>query len=274
MRANHTDEQLRELHKEYCALDFTISAFAKDRNLSKTVLSKHWKKLGLAIRPQTTTKRKFPIDENFFEKIDTEEKAYYLGLMYADGCNREACNVVSISLGKKDEDILIAFSKAILVGNIFLKEYSRGLNQQNRVMLNLVNKKVSQDLAKHGCGTRKTFILQFPNISENLHHHFIRGYFDGDGMLTLNARKSKSYKEAAFSIVSTKEMLETIGKKISDLGVHFGISKRFKNRNNNNYTLRVSGNQQIKKVAEYLYKDSSVFLKRKHTNYLELVSIT
>jgi hypothetical protein len=31
------------------------------------------------------TKQKYKINEDFFQEIDTEEKAYWLGFLYADG---------------------------------------------------------------------------------------------------------------------------------------------------------------------------------------------
>jgi intein/homing endonuclease len=124
----------------------------------------------------------------------------------------------------------------------------------------------------------KTFILKFPSLPIHLQHHFIRGYFDGDGMLTINERLMKrcknKIKNANFSIVSTKEMLEKIGELISNIGVNFAISKRHKQRTNNNYTLRVSGNQQIKIVCDYLYSGATIYLDRKHRNYLQLINMS
>jgi hypothetical protein len=167
-------------------------------------------------------------------------------------------------------------SRTLLCGNINIKEYkSKKKNTQDKVALYIINKKVSQDLYKWGCVNKKTFVLKFPDIPKDLQHHFIRGYFDGDGSLTINHRKfNGSQKEtmvAYFSIVSTKEMLDRIGEFIFDLGVNFEINKRHKKRDNNNFTLRVSGNKQIKKVCDFLYRDANVWLDRKRTNYLQLI---
>lgn len=44
--------------------------------------------------------RKYKFDENFFENIDTEEKAYWLGFIYADGAVFK--RTLSIRLSTKD----------------------------------------------------------------------------------------------------------------------------------------------------------------------------
>jgi len=268
-----TDQEIIKLHKEYLNLKtLSILAFAKMKQISASALRSGYLRLGLEIISQSITRRKFPINESFFENIDSEEKAYILGFLYADGCNYEKNHKIEISLAKQDKDILEKISKIILYGKIDVKEY------EDRVGLYIINNKISLDLKRRGCGERKTFTLQFPFLSKNLISHFMRGYFDGDGMLTINERiflrcKNKQ-KSAEFSITSTKEMLDEMGKIISDLNVNFKINKRHKDRENNNFTLRVFGNQQIKKVCDFLYKDSSIYLDRKYLKYLELVEMS
>lgn len=275
----YNDEQIRDFHKKYLdCKNLSIIAFAKQNNLISSALRSGFKRLNLQIIPQEITRRKFAINENFFENIDSEEKAYMLGFLYADGCNHEKKHKLEISLAKQDEDILIKFSKLLLNGNVNIKEYKRKDNQQNKVGLYIVNLKISNDLKKWGCIARKTLVLKFPDLSLHLHQHFIRGYFDGDGMLTISERlmarcKNKS-KLANFSIVSTKEMLEEIGKHFSDLDINFTINKRHKDRNNNNFTLRISGNQQIKRACDYLYSNANIVMNRKYQVYLELLKMS
>lgn len=272
----YSDDQLQDFHRDYLACqNLSLVAFAKKMGLVSSALRAGFKRLKLEIIPQSITHRKFPINENFFESIDTEEKAYYLGFCYADGCNTPDKNRLEVSLAKQDQDILERLSRTLLCGNLNIKEYkSKKKNTQDKIALYIINEKISQDLFKWGCVNKKTFVLKFPDIPEDLRHHFIRGYFDGDGSLTINYRKLKGAKKetmvAYFSIVSTKEMLDKIGEFVSDLSVHFEINKRHKKRDNNNFTLRVSGNKQIKKVCDFLYKNANVWINRKRANYLQL----
>ncbi len=240
----YSDKQIISFHKQYLEEQISIATFSKNKNLSYYSLWKGFKRLNLKIIPNEFAKRKFPVNDNYFEIIDTEEKAYILGFIYADGCNHEKAHRLEISLAKKDEDILIKISKILLNGNVNIKEYKTKLNRQNKIGLYIVSQKICNDLSVLGCVPKKTFILKFPILPSNLLHHFIRGYFDGDGMLAIYERIGASYKyknyryEAAeFSIVSTKEMLDSIGNIINSLGVNFKINKRHKNRPNNNFTL-------------------------------------
>ena len=51
------------------------------------------------------------INKNFFNKIDTEEKAYFLGFLYADGYNNTDRNSVALSLKEDDKEILEKYSE-------------------------------------------------------------------------------------------------------------------------------------------------------------------
>jgi hypothetical protein len=279
-----TDGEIKKLHQEYLKLKIlSVKSFADKHNIKYLTLLRAFRRLNLEIIPQKITKRKYQINENFFETIDTEEKAYILGFLYADGCNDEKYGRVAISLAKKDKDLLVKISKVLLNGEVFVKEYSRnycvsGFNSQDTVKLVIANKKISHDLSKVGCVSKKTFKLTFPNIPKELHSHFIRGYFDGDGMLVIYERLMprciNKALYAEFSILSTIEMLNEIGRQINTIGVNFKITKRHKDRDNNNYTLRIHGNQQIKKVCDFMYNGATIYLDRKHDKYLKLLDMS
>jgi len=50
--------------------------------------------------------RKYSLNENYFDEIDTSNKAYILGFLYADGYNNRINNTVVLSLFKQDREIL------------------------------------------------------------------------------------------------------------------------------------------------------------------------
>src|SRR5688500_3425764 len=74
------------------------------------VILRRLKKLGIPIRQGT---RKYTINHDFIKTIDTEEKAYFLGFIFADGHNDLNRSRISINLQYNDEDILIKFKKCI-----------------------------------------------------------------------------------------------------------------------------------------------------------------
>ena len=134
---------------------------------------------------------------NYFDTIDTEEKAYWLGFLFADG-NLSVPSYTTkegkikngrykISLELKAEDIehLKKFAKAIDYEKEIKTVKCSGYDDTTkrcRLMFN--NKHMWNTLNNLGCTPRKSLTLQFPNISEKLEIPFIRGYFDGDGCLS------------------------------------------------------------------------------------------
>ena len=139
-------------------------------------------------------KRKFEINDNYFDIINTQEKAYIFGLLCADGCNYESAGVVKIDLIKDDEDLLSQVKDEL--------EYTGELHSyaplkkkfgdewydcKGSTRLIFHSHKISKQLALKGCVSNKSGILKFPEkdiISEDLLSHFIRGYMDESGTVT------------------------------------------------------------------------------------------
>lgn len=215
-------------------------------------------------------KRKYKLNENYFDKIDTEDKAYFLGLLYADGNHNLKRFVISIGLDKKDIDILEKF-------NIYLNNSKPiFISKRGMCVIELSSKQISKMCLQYGMIPQKTFKLQFPEwLDKTLYNHFIRGYFDGDGSIgfykTKNKKASLNFKSARFSLVSTDNFLD----KIQDiLNNELNIRKRklktrFPERLNNTRILDLGGNKQVKKIMDYLYKNATVYLDRKFKKYKE-----
>jgi hypothetical protein len=210
--------------------------------------------------------RSIKFNLNIFEKIDTEEKAYWLGFLYADGFNSQKNRQVVLSLSAKDENHLIKF-KNFMGGNStikysFIKNLSGIMSKTARLVISSV--KISNDLANLGCTQKKTFTLKFPTeeqVPSHLVHHFIRGYFDGDGSVFLSNevhhRSKKVESIIHCRIMSTKEFLVEF-LKISKIGNMFCIKSV-----GNVYDYQIKRNTRCKELYEYLYNDATVFLERK-----------
>lgn len=123
--------------------------------------------------------------------IDNEDKAYLLGLFYADGSLGTAQVQSRISLSIKDKDLILHL-KAIFP--FFHIHYDR----ITKIELGCYLKKFEEDLINNGCLPRKSFEnrydLHLPDISYELLRHFIRGYFDGDGGCSLTYSSNKQQK--------------------------------------------------------------------------------
>jgi len=117
--------------------------------------------------------------ENIFESIDTLEKAYWLGMLFTDGCLKG--NNIQLILGVKDKDLLIKFVKFLGDSPDKIKTYGPYKTSGVQVHYRQANKKMSQDLRKWGLIERKSRIIRLPNLDGDILKAFLMGCFDGDG---------------------------------------------------------------------------------------------
>ena len=240
------------------------------------------REFGAEVRPDNLThSKKYNIDVTYFEKVDTEDKAYFLGLLYADGYNGKSNSCIRLGLASPDEHILETFKK-YLKTNKPLKFYNKGKQTNNKwkdfYNLDIENKKMCEDLEKLNCFQAKTHFLTFPNqsiVPKHLIRHFIRGFFDGDGCITSTRTKNKPNRKPTYSIsfVTTLSFLESLEQIfIEELGFKkVKFSKRFKERKDSIYTFSFAGSNKVEKLYHYLYDNSNpeLCLKRKKLKFEE-----
>ena len=217
--------------------------------------------------------RKTAFDINFFHKIDTEDKAYWLGFIFADGCVLQTCEDVSgpnrlrIALSQKDIDHLYKFCDAIGHSHDAVHSYLRPadsfIKEDHWIScVNCDSVVMARDLISHNCFPQKTYVPSFPDdVPEHLMRHFIRGYFDGDGCIS-------GTTAGQFEITTEKVAVERMQSILME-ACHLGRTKlRFCR---NAYTLRYGGCRQLKRIYDYLYHDAHVFLDRKYDKFRSYV---
>ena len=230
----------------------TIKDCAIKFNLDRHNLSKWIRKNGGITNPHGKQKLKTDI----FNIIDTEEKSYWLGFLYADGNLNSNNNTVSLELGLKDENHLIKF-------NDFLSKEKSIKKDHFRVRCVFRDTQIYNNLIKLGCIPKKSLILNFPNynqVPKHLMHHFIRGYIDGDGSIYISSNRIH------VSVLGTKELLYKLIEEIELPKRNF--YKKNKEKDSNCYFFEYSGKNAINFI-DYLYKDCNIFLERKYNKYLE-----
>lgn len=165
-----------------------------------------------------------------------------------------------LSISKKDESIIDGL-KTLLKTNKPTRYSKNGDKEYCRFVIE--NKKIVSDLIKIGLYSNKTQTIDIPNIDINLIRHFIRGYFDGDGSVTLSKGSVK------ISIISNIKMVSSIQKILMnecDLNkTKFTVRRK---ESPNIVTMSYGGNIQTKRIYEYLYNGSTVFLERKRDRIL------
>jgi hypothetical protein len=209
--------------------------------------------------------RKHNCNENYFEKINSNEKAYWLGLLFADGYvrKRKQSNgrhkqggIMGISLKNGDEYLL---EKLIIDLESTYKLRKQIKDEFLSYKLEVNSSKMVDDLINLGCVPNKSLKLLPPNLSDEFISHFIRGYFDGDGSIGKYDGRSK------FSLLGTNELLTWILNYFKNKGVKTTpkISKR-----KNIYTFQVNSTSDIELIQNILYTScNDYYLKRKKEKF-------
>lgn len=233
----------------------------------------------LNINRDTSKYREYNLNTNYFDVIDTQDKAYILGFLYADGCVSLSRRTISLSLQESDMEILekmnicLGYDRPLeIVSQKNHKQPKDGTNYHycNMAYLRIFNKAMCEKLISLGVLENKSLLLEFPYwMKEELYPHFIRGYFDGDGSFC--SRIAKGYgRRDLITFTSTEtfcKALRTVlkyvvgipGGNIYDASCHNGITK----------VLSISGYYQTKVLLDWMYSDANLYLKRKHDLYLE-----
>lgn len=205
---------------------------------------------------------KYSYNKDYFEIIDTEEKSYWLGFIYADGY---VCNDYESSIELQDGDSghLEKLNRAIS-GDFTIKHFNKKVNNKEHKMcsIRIYSKKINHDLKKHGVFLNKTHIIEFPNIREDLIRHFIRGYFDGNGSIFSYKRtKDVSYLRCKITMGS-----EVFAHQLKDIFERMELSV-YLISGQNVFDVGISNLHSTKKFLEYIYSDCSIFLDRKMNKY-------
>lgn len=235
-------------------------------------------------------KRKYNCNYDYFETIDSEQKAYWLGFIMADGSvihterirKLKTCETLQkrtylqISLSSVDRKHLEKFSKAIN-STYPINDYKVGKagykpgSPYSRIIIE--DEKLCNDLLKYGIHPNKQLRELYPeNIDSEYDIAFIRGFFDGDGCISEHKNRHGN-PEYEFSITGTKEILTSIVNKLGLIMTDKRLKPRHPERNLNNYTMKFCGTVQVYNTMCSLYETATVYLDRKYNKYLDIVNL-
>ena len=236
-------------------------------------------------------KRIYKYNKNYFHKINTINKAYWLGFILADGYimntrkkNNSGAVGLRLRLSIKDKKHLKRFRNSLHSDIPIKKVKNYGIyeNQKDLSQFVVYSRQIVNDLRYHLKlkSTNKSCLEVMPNLSDkNLIKNFILGLFDGDGSISYyyetyeNGRKGLRVE---WQIVSSKEILEDIEKFLrTELDIKFQkISKNNSKKDNNLYRLRTGNRKYIEKLYSYFYLDNNnkKYLRRKETIFKEIVN--
>ena len=258
-----------ELHNRIIYLykiGYTQTKISNVLLISDATARRTLKKFGVAIRPQTENRRVYNIDESYFDQIDTDNKAYLLGLLYADGCHHREHYNISIALQEQDINVLKFIKNELKYSGPlkFVNMKNKSETFSNQWALRITNKHLSDRLENIGLVKAKSLKLKFPEwLPENLYSSFIRGYFDGDGCVYIYDKKFA----CRATMVGTIDFCNKVANIIRNIGCTCSISKP-QSDDKNTVTLTIGGNKNALKFLDWLYEDASFYMERKHQKYL------
>lgn len=213
----------------------------------------------LGLRPAHARPR-YKHDRTFFDVIDSEAKAYWLGFVAADGCvtrRGKKGSGLTVTLGIKDIAHVRCFREAVGADNpITIQRHTLKGRVHQAACLNIWGDCLPDGLLRHGVTARKSLTHEWPELTGDLLRHYLRGYFDGDGHIGvyrqvwhLNVIGSMPF------ILRWREHMRGVGAANGGLShpqgnIAVGV-------------LYYGGNRQVRAIHHYLYRDVTIALSRK-----------
>lgn len=250
-----------------CAEKFGLKRWDLSDYLKKNNIKKHEKMLAVINGKEYVISRKgsygakkYELDDTFFDIIDTEEKAYWLGFFLADASVSNNSNTISIGLSIRDYDHLHRLKKSLKITRP-IREFISS-NGYKSCIISFYSQNIKEKLISYNVIPNKKKYGKHPFLllNNDLIKHYVRGFFDGDGCVSESIRKETGTKRYAIEIASCQEMLVFIKKfladnniEVSDIREHMSI-----------YEIRTSNNLEIIKFFNLIYKDANIYLPRKY----------
>ena len=276
-KQNHivTEEEVDQMVELY-EQGLSAAAICKILPYTPHTILAHINKRGIPSRSKAGFKK--PFNEDYFENIDTEEKAYFLGFLMADGCVTERVNsqpCICLQIKSEDEYILSKLKEELSTDNKI------GVNPiRSHSQLKIHSQKMADDLAKYGIVPRKTGHEIFPEdkIPQNLICHFIRGFFDGDGWFTFTTSHGIPKKRISLGLTGNIQMLTDIRNyfvkhlpNVTRLQIH-----EFKSREKGYEgfsSVTFSKFDNVKDIGNFMYGDANIYLIRKKQVFDEAIEL-
>lgn len=259
---NTISEEKQHLIKEFYIAGHSIKNIGRNLKCAPQTIKNILIKNNIKIRG----KRKHYFNFDYFEKIDSHEKAQILGLWAADGYVKFN-EFASVALAESDKEYLEKVAKYIGYNNKLRFIPKNKPDEQNQYELRLNSKKMTEDLTHLGIVQAKSLILKFPTLEQvpkEFVCSFILGYLEGDGCIYV----PKMGRDIKISLTGTFEFLNKIKNIIKEI---LGMESQLiyiSETENNTYSLLIRGAYKSVKLLDWLYKDCPFFMNRKHNEYL------
>ena len=256
-----TEEQEKELCKKYNTNKVSITEISNMFGVCKrsvfNVLSRN------GVRPTHS----YEYNKSVFSNELTEEKAYWVGFLMADGCvvkDRLGRKTVSVQLQSQDKHHLeklrafICPKKPIYEKIYYHKKFKKTFSS---CTLSFSGDDIRNDLIGYGVVCRKS-TSEFALKDINNNRHFWRGVIDGDGSVCEYKEKSRKTHTQEISLYGSKQLLEQF---ISFINLNIFETKRIPNKKNSGNCYQVHfTSKKARILVDYFYSNCNIYLDRKY----------
>lgn len=257
-----TEEQERDIENRYYSA--TSTELAKEYGVSSSKISQIWMQANL----KGKTNRTYYLDEDYFENIDNDEKAYWIGFIASDGClyhpKDSRQDILSVSLAIKDKEHLEKLKKSLKTNKpISIGRHGKNKNFEH-ASLQISSNKISKDLQKIGVCPQKTYNVQWPKIPKKFLPAYIRGYFDGDGSIAHKIEKNKLHR-VNITIVGFVDNMKNFQNYLLSQGIKTALvlDKR-EDRASGFASLTLTNKKEKQKFLHLIYDNATIYLDRKY----------
>lgn len=236
----------------------SIIKVTQQLNMGEKTLSKYLKYLNIDIRDRRKHRNDLSYDKSYFNKIDTEEKAYWYGFIMADGSLWDGKSPhLCIEVNGIDYHHLEKFRDSIKSNHDIAFRKKR-----NMCRIEVCSKEIAEDLKILGCVSNKTEngFINLDKLPLDLIRHFLRGYLDGDGYID-KTRYRVIYTVKSFIIVN--QLQEMFSK--FDINMDILPDKTY-------FRLKTERKNIFYKILKLLYSDSNIYLDRKFEIYQKRIN--
>jgi hypothetical protein len=252
---NLPEPQIIQMYSDGYSLRELAILFLVDRGVIKKRLQSN----GIELRSLSEANRIYSFDENTFEKVNSHDKAYWLGFIASDGSIYE--NALKIGLSFKDFAHLEKF-RAFMKSTHPIHTYFPILKGKTykSCEISLRSDKLIQDLAKLNLSNNKSKTLTPSKIENKYLNSYILGIIDGDGCFHVD-KKGQMKLNVISSLLMCQFIMATLVKNCDITQTKIVAEKRSPGM----HYCYFGGNTKIRSITDFLYRDAQVWLDRKRT---------
>lgn len=237
---------------------FSIAKVSLELHMGEATISKYLKYKGIELRDKRSRIHDKNLNHNYFSKIDTEEKAYWLGFLFADGSIvNSRYNAVSLELASVDQNHLVKFKETVNSINPIRQRKNR-----DTYMFRINSNCMVNDLCSYGCIPNKTNngYIELNKIPNQFYGDFLRGYLDGDGYID----------KRRYRIIYTVKLYK-IALSLIEMLNELGISTKIHSEKSY-YRINIESKDNFFKCLNSLYSQAHIYLDRKYTTYKQRIT--